>query len=406
MAETDTLPLAQPPTEIDEGEGKVFRHAPRIFAERVPGAVRLGDAWAPGPLEGLADRVFCPDEASWADLVKAQPGFAAAGLPLPAASLLQLPAASLLHHARVEGFVFTEGPRFVRESRGSPRVNPDNDLVRNVGREWYLGTEHPFAGQLRRGVVCYDSASRNYAHFLMIFLPRIVFANRRVSDMPFIVPDLPSYAAGGAGIRNEMLYRLADILPLDRGNVYWHLPDGRWSFDEISVVAVGPDRWGLVFHPEVQACFTRISREALRRRDLLRGGGEGPRRIYVSRQGAQRRRVLNQEALDPVLARHGFVPVRLEALDFFEQAALFAGAEAVIGLHGAGLANILFNDGGATLFELYPEGEAQPHFANSALSRGCRYVPLRCRKMSKHRDVAIDPAAVEAALSRLPPPAA
>ena len=275
MAKTDTATVAEPPeappTEIDEGGGKLFRLASRVFAERIPGAVRLGDAWAPEPLKGLTKRVSCPDPASWADLVKAQPGFGEGAFPLPSASVQQLQRASLLHHARVEGFVFTEGPCFVRESRGSPRVNPGNDLVRFIGRDWFLGTEHPVAGRLRRAAVCYDSASRNYAHFLMIFLPRIVFANRRVSDTPFIVPDLPSYAAGGAGIRNEMLSRLADIFPLDQGNFYWPLQDGRWSVDEIAVVAAGPDRWGLIFHPDVQACFTRIAREALRRRDLLRG---------------------------------------------------------------------------------------------------------------------------------------
>ncbi|MBP0443609.1 glycosyltransferase family 61 protein [Roseomonas sp. SSH11] len=402
MASTDREDLPAAPNVIEDG-GHRYSFAPRVYASRLPDIAEAQEVWAPVPLKDPGARIIFPDEIARAGFFDARPEFMANELPLGTASLCTFPNASLLHYPRIEGMMVNEVPYFVRETRGSPRVQPGNDMLRNMGKEWFVNLEKPFAGHLERAVVCYDSASRNYAHFMMIWLPRIILANTYMAGVAFVVPDLPSYAAlGGASIRSELLYRLPDIMPLTQDNFYWHLGEGRWELEEANIVSVTPDRWLLIFHEEVQAAFTRIGGEALRRHAAIKGSKQGndlPRRIYVSRQGAQRRRVLNQEELDPVLERHGFIHVKLETMDFFEQAALFARADAVIGLHGAGLANTLFNDGRATLVEIYPAGEAHPHFALCALSRGCRYIPVSSRKVSKHRDVLIDPVQVDRALS-------
>jgi capsular polysaccharide biosynthesis protein len=311
-----------------------------------------------------------------------------------------LPGLRLLHAPRAEGMCFTAEGALVRETRGSPRVLAGNDMIRWTAGAAFLHRELRPTGAVARGAICHDSASRNFAHLMMIMLPRVMLADATLSETPLLVPDLPDYP--GAAFGNEILLGLANLLPLSRGNSYLPLGAGVWQVEEALVPSAGSSRWDLVLHPTVRAGFARIAAEALRRRASRAGGAPPlPRRIYVSRQGAARRRIVNAEEAERLLAARGFEPVQLERLDIFEQAALFAGAEAVVAVHGAGLANLLFNDGRARLLELYPAGEPQYHFALCAAAQGCIYVPLACEKRSKQRDVQVDAVALERALDLL-----
>ncbi|NOG52157.1 MAG: glycosyltransferase family 61 protein [Chloroflexi bacterium] len=70
-----------------------------------------------------------------------------------------------------------------------------------------------------------------------------------------------------------------------------------------------------------------------------------PRRLYISRSKARRRRVLNESAVIALLAPLGFEAFTLEDLSVAEQVRLFAGAEAVVAPHGSGLTNLVFGQG-------------------------------------------------------------
>jgi tetratricopeptide (TPR) repeat protein/capsular polysaccharide biosynthesis protein len=77
-----------------------------------------------------------------------------------------------------------------------------------------------------------------------------------------------------------------------------------------------------------------------------------PKRLYISRNQADHRRVLNEAAVLQHLLPLGFVSIALETLAFSEQVALFSQAEVVIAPHGGGLTNILFCRPGTTVVEL------------------------------------------------------
>ena len=80
-------------------------------------------------------------------------------------------------------------------------------------------------------------------------------------------------------------------------------------------------------------------------------------RIFVSRAlRRERRPFMNEDDCADVLARHGFRFVRPETLSFDEETELFASAEIVVGLHGAGLANLLFCPSPGVAVELFPYG--------------------------------------------------
>lgn len=78
-----------------------------------------------------------------------------------------------------------------------------------------------------------------------------------------------------------------------------------------------------------------------------------PRRLYVTRRLAQRRRVRNEVELEPLLQDYGFSIVETERMSFTEQVRLFKGAGVVVGAHGAGLASLVFAPAGCRVVELF-----------------------------------------------------
>jgi capsular polysaccharide biosynthesis protein len=104
-----------------------------------------------------------------------------------------------------------------------------------------------------------------------------------------------------------------------------------------------------------------------------------PGRIYISRGDAPARRVANESEVQAALAPLGIVPVQLSALAFEQQARLFAGADLVVALHGAGLSNLLFCRPGTRILEIFAPGWMPPCFFTLASSVGAHYTHLVAR---------------------------
>ena len=82
-----------------------------------------------------------------------------------------------------------------------------------------------------------------------------------------------------------------------------------------------------------------------------------PTRIYISRNRARYRRVLNEPEVIDSLRRFGFSSIEMETLSVQEQTDLFAQAEIIIAPHGAGLTNLIFCKPQTTVVEL-----VSPHY--------------------------------------------
>ncbi|WRH68950.1 MAG: tetratricopeptide repeat protein [Planktothrix sp. GU0601_MAG3] len=83
-----------------------------------------------------------------------------------------------------------------------------------------------------------------------------------------------------------------------------------------------------------------------------------PQRIYISRQNANCRKVINESEFLPFLETLGFQTVCLEHLPFQEQVGYFAHAEIIIAPHGSGLTNLIFCRPNTKIIEfLFPEWE-------------------------------------------------
>jgi hypothetical protein len=185
---------------------------------------------------------------------------------------------------------------------------------------------------------------------------------------------------------------------------YFDLPEDRMVFvPENGAPVFCPD--AIVPASPVRRLGNVVDRAALGRlhdhaKARSHAGASWPRRIFVSRDRAGRRRLADEGPLWHALEREGFARVQLETLDFADQAAMFSHAEVIVGLHGAGFANIVFTPPGAKLVELMPLNSEANFYSNLAVGCGLDFARVPVAGEFNGVDLRVEPAAVLDALGR------
>ena len=119
-------------------------------------------------------------------------------------------------------------------------------------------------------------------------------------------------------------------------------------------------------------------------------------RIYVSRRFSKRA-LPGEELLEQALSAQGFTIAYLENMSWADQISLFQGAKTVVGLHGAGLSNLVFTPAGATLIELTNSNHYNRCFEWICHVVGHRYLAIAADPGTKGSE----PTALAAAISAL-----
>ncbi|MGB3852027.1 MAG: glycosyltransferase family 61 protein [Tunicatimonas sp.] len=89
----------------------------------------------------------------------------------------------------------------------------------------------------------------------------------------------------------------------------------------------------------------------------------GADKIFLTRRPPRGRTLRNYKAIEEVARSYGFAVVDTDEMNLDEQIALFAGASHVVGIHGAGLLNILFRQPAPLhLLEIFPRSYVQIHY--------------------------------------------
>lgn len=147
---------------------------------------------------------------------------------------------------------------------------------------------------------------------------------------------------------------------------------------------------GYVFSPRAYQWLGR------RIRSNVETDGE-PTKVFISREKAAERHVVNQDQLMDVLGDRGFEKYVLEDLPFREQVRLFANADAIVAPNGAGLINMIFGEDPdvVTLFGAY----VNACYPNLADTLGFGSAIVRCEPRAL--DMRVDPSKVTDALDQL-----
>jgi capsular polysaccharide biosynthesis protein len=125
--------------------------------------------------------------------------------------------------------------------------------------------------------------------------------------------------------------------------------------------------------------------------------------LYISRNKATRRRLLNEDVLWPRLASIGFERFYLEDHSFADQIRLMQQASWVVAPHGAGLTNALFCPAGTTVVEIADPAFPNPNFYAMCAALGHPYALATATSHGNvhplARDLAVNPQAVVNILS-------
>ena len=121
------------------------------------------------------------------------------------------------------------------------------------------------------------------------------------------------------------------------------------------------------------------------------------RRLYVSRAN-QKRGIINESELLPILERFGFQVVYPETLSIVEQVRLFAQASAVVGAFGSGILNTIFAKPDALVLEIFNRDRWDMHHHRLLSLMGHRHWHCFADNLNKDWDTYTDPKKFEKCL--------
>jgi len=202
--------------------------------------------------------------------------------------------------------------------------------------------------------------AHNYFHWMVECLPRLYsladYTARTGEPLTLILPQ--SEAKG--------YHRASLDYCLPEGARVEYLPDDDWFGFESFVLPSYVTTWYVAAVPKPHLDYVRGRIFA---RVGLPAEHKPDKHVYISRRSAADRRILNEDALIPMLERHGFEIVQPEHLSFDDQVRLFHRAKTILAPHGAGLSNILFAPPNASVIEL-SLANTRPYFYYLADSLG------------------------------------
>jgi capsular polysaccharide biosynthesis protein len=166
-----------------------------------------------------------------------------------------------------------------------------------------------------------------------------------------------------AKMREIMMQTVAAILP--DAVVHEHPDEEVWQFRHLDYVM--PVHTPPLFKLPAALDYLRSDLRAVPVPEVKRC-----RRIFITRTG-QFRRLVNEPEIMALCAAHGFEAMQPESLSIAEQAALFANAEAIMGIKGAAMTNVLFATTPCTLMVLSPGDFIDPFFWDITSTRDIAY---------------------------------
>lgn len=180
------------------------------------------------------------------------------------------------------------------------------------------------------------TGSHNYFHWMYDVLPRLAMLHASGISYSCIIMNPNPYG--------PFVEQTLAMLGISEAFVIRIIPESYYQADRLIVPS-------LMMNSHYPPWATDTLRRFLlpHREDTL----ASPERIYISRSKINTRRVVNEVDIIKYLEQYDFVPISLEEWTIAQQIQLFASAKAIVGPHGAGLANLAFCEPGTRVIEIF-----------------------------------------------------
>jgi capsular polysaccharide biosynthesis protein len=208
----------------------------------------------------------------------------------------------------------------------------------------------------------------NYGHWLVESLPRLALVERA----GWLAPDSRCIVQEEAGPMRQVYLDSLAFFGIGEDRV--DFTTGETVEVETLVYPAPLTRQPWAKAPCVVALLERFPEFAARR--LAAAAPNAPERIFVARSPGHSRQLLNQDEVIELLRPRGFAVVAPERLGFWEQVATFSRAEIVVGVLGAGMANLVFAPPGVTCIALTTELMGDDFFYDIVCHKRGRYVSI------------------------------
>lgn len=208
---------------------------------------------------------------------------------------------------------------------------------------------------------CGYVGNRNYAHWWIDIVPVLghQVLRRCFGDAVALLPQIRS------GYQRQTL----DLIPEIKSTYTEIEADKCLLVGELHFV---PSLTGGDYHPQP---WNTVFIQELKARIGISLEEKGVRRIYLSRRDATARKMINEDRICTIAARHGFEVLETGGMALVDQVRTFAKASHVISPHGAGLANLIFSAPATRMLELHYDNSVNWSLRRMAaacnLSYGC-----------------------------------
>lgn len=239
-------------------------------------------------------------------------------------------------------------------------IAPDNKLLWDLSMDYGItAAEHPLLQMKRlpplqkyngRLAVLTFCASQYYYHWMFDVLPRLylLYSKKIKVDRIILNYNRCNYSNRAYPFQRETLSLLG--LPEEKIVECHHL------FHLQAQQLVAPSPTGYTGHMPKWTCdFLRnmfLPKEQHRKL-------KGYERLYISRENAGVRRVLNEEKVVNILTNYGFKKIAPEKMPITEQISIFSSAKIIVSAHGGGLTNLVFCNPGTKVIEFF-----SPNYVN------------------------------------------
>ena len=180
-----------------------------------------------------------------------------------------------------------------------------------------------------------SKGSKTYYHWMFDVLPRVMLLLEHDKIDYLIVNTF-------GGRLQEILYPLLEAVKIIEPDEVSH-----YECEKLIV----PSLVGYSGQPTSRACELILKAYQNTYRDI--DSKSKNRFIYVSRNKAKGRNLIEEDSLVKELSKIGFTVVHLERMHWSEQIRIFSNASFIVAPHGAGLSNLIFCKEGTKVVEIF-----------------------------------------------------
>lgn len=191
--------------------------------------------------------------------------------------------------------------------------------------------------------------SHTYYHWLTEALPRLFLVREWLSTAVLLLPN-----------NHEQQFHKDTLKLFNVERIEWLKKKVRYDIPKL----ITSTQIGRIanYHPMVIKGMVNFIKERI---EFTIDYGE---RIYVSRSRAAKRGLANEKEVEIYLTNQGFRTIHFEDYNFVQQVSIMHHCKILVGVHGAGLANMIFMQAAGKIMELRLSDENENYFYFSLAS--------------------------------------